>query len=266
MIERAHGQWKDVITKRMHALNGRLIKGPGYMLFDAGVPELDAHMRGGVLDKTGDFDAVLSAFPALYDGRREEWALRIVPERTAEAAQILPERGWKLRNPEGSPIMSIETPTNYAKVHVAELVAQNRDGVTLLSAAVPVIAEAFDLSTASAEKLLLHGQYNTNPNARAAVIREAGQVVSAGLMVYTPALRTAGLYYIATRSACRGRGLAKDLVSLLTDTAFELGATAVILQASKLGRFVYEHLGYREIGRYMVWLHPDTGMPTPSVN
>ena len=61
----------------------------------------------------------------------------------------------------------------------------------------------------------------------------------------------AGLYWVATVEAVRKRGLGAAVTALITNEAFERGARVVTLQASVMGRPIYERLGYKTIYNYV---------------
>lgn len=60
----------------------------------------------------------------------------------------------------------------------------------------------------------------------------------------------AGVYYVGTAEAARGRGLAELVTRTVTNLGFDLGAAFVTLQASSMGDPIYRRMGYREIDRY----------------
>lgn len=60
----------------------------------------------------------------------------------------------------------------------------------------------------------------------------------------------AGVYYVGTVEAARGRGLAGAVTRAVTRRAFEHGARFVCLQATTMGEPVYLRMGYVEIERY----------------
>ena len=63
----------------------------------------------------------------------------------------------------------------------------------------------------------------------------------------------AGLYWVATRSAARGQGLAAACTVAATNLALERGARVVALQASPMGDPIYRRLGWQETGRIQRW-------------
>ena len=61
------------------------------------------------------------------------------------------------------------------------------------------------------------------------------------------------VWLVATRSAARGRGYAGALMAHAMADARERGRTTSTLQATDLGRPVYERLGYRSLGEIQMW-------------
>jgi GNAT superfamily N-acetyltransferase len=69
----------------------------------------------------------------------------------------------------------------------------------------------------------------------------------------TIAGRDAGVYAVATLPEARGQGLARRLHYQLLQRARERGALTTSLQASAMGRPVYEALGYASFGPMNMW-------------
>jgi hypothetical protein len=59
-----------------------------------------------------------------------------------------------------------------------------------------------------------------------------------------------GVYWVGTTPAARGRGLGELVTRIVGNVAFDLGARAVVLQASPMGEPIYRKMGYREVTRY----------------
>jgi len=87
-----------------------------------------------------------------------------------------------------------------------------------------------------------------NPYSWMAVVRFEGRPVSAAMMMLSHGI--AGVYWVGTLKEKRGKGLAEYCTREVSNAAFELGASKVILQASKYGEPVYRRMGYREFTDY----------------
>jgi len=61
---------------------------------------------------------------------------------------------------------------------------------------------------------------------------------------------TGGIYYVATPPEHRGRGAAAAVTAWLTNRLLDDGASMVTLQASDMGRPVYERLGFTVAGSF----------------
>jgi hypothetical protein len=60
----------------------------------------------------------------------------------------------------------------------------------------------------------------------------------------------AGIYWVGTVPAYRGRGLAELCTRVATNAGFDLGGRLASLQASVMGEPVYRRMGYVEVTRY----------------
>jgi ribosomal protein S18 acetylase RimI-like enzyme len=61
------------------------------------------------------------------------------------------------------------------------------------------------------------------------------------------------IWWVATVPDARGRGLAPGLMRRALADGRERGNDVTTLQATKLGRPVYERLGYRPLGAIEMW-------------
>jgi GNAT superfamily N-acetyltransferase len=84
-----------------------------------------------------------------------------------------------------------------------------------------------------------------------AVARIDGRPVASAAAVLTEA--NAEVVLVATLAHARGRGLATACIRSCLDRAQAAGATTTTLEATKLGRPVYERLGYRPLGPLQMW-------------
>ena len=88
---------------------------------------------------------------------------------------------------------------------------------------------------------------------------EEGEAVACATICYTAYLPTrhhqagkrAHIMNVYTIERCRRQGIAKRLVEMLMDEAREKGVTHISLDATDMGRLLYESLGYHESDEYM---------------
>lgn len=66
----------------------------------------------------------------------------------------------------------------------------------------------------------------------------------------------AGIYWVGTVDGARGRGLARTVTTTAVNAGFDLGAELASLQASSLGKPVYERMGFESIFDYRLYMCP----------
>lgn len=86
------------------------------------------------------------------------------------------------------------------------------------------------------------------PHVRTVIAWEDGSPLATAQVVLGHGV--AGVYYVGTVEAARGRGLAELVTRAVTNLGFDLGARFVTLQASSMGDPIYRRMGYRELYRY----------------
>jgi ribosomal protein S18 acetylase RimI-like enzyme len=73
------------------------------------------------------------------------------------------------------------------------------------------------------------------------------------------------MWWVATVPEARGRGLAPGLMRRALHDGRERGCEVTTLQATKLGRPVYERLGYRSFGTIEMWERRKPGLTSPGL-
>jgi predicted GNAT family acetyltransferase len=66
--------------------------------------------------------------------------------------------------------------------------------------------------------------------------------------------RTIGVYSIATVGSARRRGYGAAMTARVVADGMVAGCDVAVLQASEMGRPVYERLGFRTVVRYAAYL------------
>jgi hypothetical protein len=82
---------------------------------------------------------------------------------------------------------------------------------------------------------------------------EDGTPASGAMVILTHGV--AGIYWVGTRPAARGRHLAELCTRAAGNAGFDLGARIAALQASVMGEPVYLRMGYVEVTRYPYRVH-----------
>jgi ribosomal protein S18 acetylase RimI-like enzyme len=112
--------------------------------------------------------------------------------------------------------------------------------------------ESLGMRAAVTHKLLGQTRRWLTPPWQTQLLYEAGRPVAGAMLLLSHGI--AGLYWVATLPAARGRGHADAVTRAVSNAAFAAGARAVVLQASALGERVYRGVGFQEISRYRRWM------------
>jgi hypothetical protein len=94
-------------------------------------------------------------------------------------------------------------------------------------------------------------RFLASPNVVSVVAYLDGEPVAAAQTLLSHGI--AGVYWVGTVEAARGCGLGEAVTRVVTNAAFDLGATANSLQASPMGEPIYRRMGYEEIYRYTTY-------------
>ena len=81
-----------------------------------------------------------------------------------------------------------------------------------------------------------------------------GEPVSIAMTIVSDGV--AGIYWVGSLEQARGRGLGRAITAAATRAGFELGADIASLQASPMGRPIYEAMGYEAVYDYRLLMSP----------
>jgi GNAT superfamily N-acetyltransferase len=116
-----------------------------------------------------------------------------------------------------------------------------------LAVTVDAYADSF-LPRDAAEAQLATLDAVCGPSVRAVVARDGGNPVAAAMVVASGAV--AGIQLVGTIPGARGRGLGELCTRWAVGAGFELGAGAIVLEASDAGEPLYLRMGFTEVSRY----------------
>ncbi len=98
------------------------------------------------------------------------------------------------------------------------------------------------------EAYFTHAERVLSPRSILATVYYDGEPASCAMAMLSHGI--AGVYWVGTTKKARGRGLAKYCVQEVSNSAIDMGAQKVVLQASIFGSPVYPKIGYREFSTY----------------
>jgi len=193
---------------------------------------------------------------ALAKARKVPVAWRVTPTTRPGTAVALEKLGWHAGW--RSPVMATE---------LAPTAGTTKPGVTVEEVTAATLAE---WSRVVAVSFGCPEEYVEGPASydrdvglpgetplRRFLLRADGEpVASSALLPGPPASRLAGIFSVGTLEPARGRGFGTVVTQAAMDAARESGAQVAVLQASDMGRPVYERLGFETVGSVAVHI-PD---------
>ena len=81
-----------------------------------------------------------------------------------------------------------------------------------------------------------------------------GEPVSIAMTIVSHGV--AGIYWVGSLEQARGMGLGRAVTTAATNAGFELGAEVASLQASPMGKPIYEAMGYETVFDYRLFTSP----------
>lgn len=183
------------------------------------------------------YDEIESAYAAAGIGAWLVW----VPEADTETAALLADHGHVLDSDPEAMLLDLD-----GVERPPEPAGFSRD-IDLLALA-RINDEEYGMHSAFARAL---EWLEAGNGLYAYGVEQGGDLVS-GLVTFDFE-EDCSIWLVATSEAARGRGLASSLMAHAMADARERGRTTATLQATDLGRPVYERLGFRSLGEIQMW-------------
>jgi GNAT superfamily N-acetyltransferase len=160
---------------------------------------------------------------------------------------------WGLERQGGIPCLSLALPADVT--HAASLEIRSVTDEATLIDHVGVVSSAFDwrpeeLSRVFRPALLESAAW------RAFVGYLDGEAVSTAQLIIDSDV--GGLYYVATVEHARRRGIGEALTRHAVEVAAGLGCSLATLQASPMGRPIYERMGFKTVSYYRTFVSSQT--------
>jgi ribosomal protein S18 acetylase RimI-like enzyme len=246
-----------MIRHRMRTTAGAVLEErDGVLLFSIGRAVASAHLNGVLrLAPGADAAEVLARARRFFDGPPRQFVVWTRHEADADLEEVLRRAGLVLTREPGIPCMVTRRRLGETAPPAGiELrpVAGARDAADYAR----VAASAFDLDLDLARAIFAGPDGLLAPHVAAFVARREGVPVASALTLR--AVGIAGIYYVGTVPAARGQGLGELCTRAVTNAAFDLGARAVVLQASIMGEPLYRKMGFDLLAHYRWYRRAET--------
>jgi hypothetical protein len=200
----------------------------------------------------GDVAAAAAAVRSYFAGPRLPFQLALRDGDPHPGVRELESDGWRRRvDPTPGMTLAATAPCPPAPARLAvDEVRTPEQLVGFREAA--FLGFGYPVKTA---RMFLNERLLSLPHARLYAGRVEGAVVATSMTIATGAV--AGIYWVATVEAQRGRGYGEALTWAAVRGGRELGCRIASLQASKLGRPVYARMGFEHVLDYVHYAPPE---------
>jgi GNAT superfamily N-acetyltransferase len=243
VIQQLHASMRFFVRLVASASDGaRLLEREGALAAVVPVCPERAVINSVVYEEPAALAESYDAIAAAYAEIRASWTVWVHPG-DREAAELLAHRGHRLdAEPEamGRQLRGIERPPDGA------LSGWTASGCLADLAAIN--DRSYGFGTASFSRALAG---ITDSAAHVYTASVAGRPVACVMTVDCE--RNADVEWVAVVPEARGQGLSGKLIAHALVDAAERGAETTTLVATRLGRPVYDRLGYRPLGAFQMW-------------
>ena len=245
LAEAHDANYADFSTGYARRAGSDLRRGPS---FDRAIIDLPAPPYNGVFRSSlprADIAAVAAETLTLARARRVPFAWRVTPTTPSHTSAALDSLGWHAIA--HTPVMATELNTATS--------GKTRPGVTVDEVTAATLAdwsrvvavsfgcpEEFVEGPASYDRDV--GLPGETPLRRFLLRVDGEPLASSALLPGPPGSSLAGIFCVGTVEGARGQGLGALVTQAAMDAARGAGARVAVLQASEMGRPVYERLGF----------------------
>jgi len=226
------------------AESGRLV------LQNCGAPSIEfnvAHLK----TPDDDLDAAITAARAYFEPLGLDYSIEVRSDRAHVCTPALRAAGFERANEVPSMIWPEDrveasrrdTPREFTGLEIATVESDEE-----LRSFQETSFEGFGLP-AAAGSMFLTRQLQRRPDVWLYLGRIDGRPACTSALVQTG--RMAGVYWVATLESFRGRGLGEIMTRHAALGGHELGNRVACLQASEMGRPVYERMGFETVAHYV---------------
>ena len=242
----------DSIVHRVKSIkSGKLYETENYIIYTIGVDSEDGHLNGAFCFNDDYAEEMLNEAEKFFKTTNFSYSVWVKDHEDYKLEKILKQKGLKPKREPGSSVMIINEKINLLELPNGFELKRVTSEKEINDFAL-VTKSAFDKTDEVIECMFSSNKTLIDSNVISFVIYKNDEPVATALTVMSDCI--AGIYWVGTIESERGQGLGGYIAQAATNIGFELGAEAVILQASAVGERVYNKLGYKKITLYRSYL------------
>lgn len=198
-------------------------------------------------------EASVETAEAWFQQAKLPHAYRLRTDLEEAVAEDLVARGYE-RAPDETPVMALRKLPDAPPFQRPDLEIRYVETPEDLALFQTTTMEGFGFPGAAGE-LFVTPEFHARPGVRLFLGCVRGEPVATSALVATDEI--AGIYFVATKEAHRGKGFGEALTWAAVVGGREFRCVVSILQASKLGRPVYERMGFETPAHYIAYAKPE---------
>ncbi len=243
------GTWQRMLDA---SPNGRSWRADGALCTDSGHPISSFNTAFVARDRPLDGHSIAS-LQAPYLQTKTRYRLCVGAAQSRAAADLLRSAG--LRRSSEAPLMALKTDGEPSGPRSGTTVAGLRVAVVAGSQTLEdfrvVAAQAYQIPSWLAAEVLT-APFMLDDNVQGIVGYVADQPVTAAMVSWAGGV--AGIYWVGTITAARGKGYGDSITRLAVAAAGARTADWVVLQASAMGEPLYRRMGFVTSDAYVSWV------------
>ncbi len=246
----AHNNLRDTIKNRINSINGaKLFETDDFLLFTIGIPADDGHLNGCLSFNDNAYKNTYIEAIKFFKDLGYDFSFWIRKDIDKNLEKLLIDKKYEPKRRPGSSVMVTEKRIENAPLPSGyELKEVN--SLNYLEDFKSVIKESFEKDDKTIDIMFSSKENLFSEKVKSFIIYNQNKnPVSAAITSFSS--DSAGIYYVGTLKEERSKGIGKAITKVSTNIGFDQGKNIVVLQASILGEYVYEKLGYKKVGEYL---------------
>lgn len=241
---------ESIINIGENAVEGELVERKDLIAITVGLDTSESHANAAFSLDDSNPEKVFKEVNNFFKQKNFDYIFWIGEGRNDNMERYLQKLGYEPSREPGTPLMVVNHQLTLPSLEI-DIEIKKVESQKEITDFIEVVNRCFKLEEEVAKVMFSSPEVLNGENTAAYLIYHNNKPVS-GVQIYKTR-DIAGIYWVATLEEMRGQGLGKYISALGTNKAFDMGVKKVILQASKLGKYVYDRIGYDFIGYYRTY-------------
>ncbi|MDP9237130.1 MAG: GNAT family N-acetyltransferase [Chloroflexota bacterium] len=239
--------WRSIVAAKE---GGEVVEGDGVLIANSGMPVAWFNI-GFITRRLAEPEGAIRRIAAYFDERHMPFIIRLREGLDPDAERAAEGQGIAYADTVPGMVLDAMPPAADA---TRELEIRTVDDTGAMQHHVDVIAQSFEMPLDFARQFVSEDLIRI-PDVELYVGYVGGQPVASSALVASH--RTAGVYNVGCLDSHRRRGFGAAMTWHAVRRGADIGCSIASLQASEMGRPVYERMGFRLVAPYRTFMRPE---------